>query len=67
MKRLALCMVTALLAWGAFATRPTLACPVMDFCDDAACRSSCIAQGYSLGGACVGRPCTTRFCSCLVP
>jgi hypothetical protein len=67
MKRLALCMVTALLTWGAFATQPSQACPTTDFCDDAACRSSCIAQGYPLGGACIGRPCTVHFCSCLEP
>lgn len=66
MKRVALCTVAALLTWSAFATKPTSACPP-DFCNDADCRSSCIAQGYPLGGACIGRPCTVHFCACLVP
>jgi hypothetical protein len=66
MRRVVLGAVAVLLTWGAFATQPTAACPVMDFCDDAACNSACVAQGY-IAGACIGRPCTTKVCGCLMP
>ena len=67
MKRIALCAVAALLTWGAFANQPIQACGTPDFCDNAACNSNCISQGYPLGGACIGRPCQPHVCACLVP
>lgn len=66
MRRVVLGVVAVLLCWGAFTTKAVADCPPMDFCDNATCNSSCIAQGY-IGGACIGRPCTPRICGCLVP
>jgi hypothetical protein len=66
MRRVFFGVAAVLLSWAAFETQPVHACPVMDFCNNEACRAECLAQG-AIDGACIGRPCTIRQCACLVP